>query len=85
MEITLGFLLLLKRKWLDSSSFAPLAYIQATFFAKSRATSNQWLSSTLKKEETLIYLEYDRVERKKTGRGDDKSIVHIQKKTSRKQ
>ena len=35
--MTLGFLLLLKRKWFDSSSFAPQARIQAAFFAKSRA------------------------------------------------
>lgn len=35
--MTLGFLLLLKRKWLDSSSLAPQVRIQAAFFDKSRA------------------------------------------------
>lgn len=46
--MTLGFLLLLKRKWLDSSSFAPQVRIQAAFFDKSKPTSKPWLSSTLK-------------------------------------
>lgn len=46
--MTLGFLLLLKRKWLDSSSFAPQVRIQSAFFDNQEPTSKPWLSSTLK-------------------------------------